>query len=361
MLKNPIPPRLARLIARRLAAGHGLASLARLAGLADPRELRRLLDADPGFAELLEDARTQANGRAEDRHAQLLALARDALLLELEEGNAVTARWVAGHPKLVRALFGLPGEVETDGPKGKTSSGTGARAGRRDPPPPFRKAAPRSRDPAAAASTPAVPRVPAMSAGFASEAQRAEDAKANRAMIRELLGPSELDAFILRGIEGERKLKDPVAWAAEVHDAHRAWSGDGVRLPSLEALVAQLDTGDAAALPAMQQRPARERQPGIPAALPGPGVSSLAQRLEHILQGGPPRGSDDLDLADAILAIRLPKAPLYAGRLDLDELRAVLGDRPVPPDLLNRLASTAFMDAALAAEVSRGSARKTGP
>jgi hypothetical protein len=39
----------------------------------------------------------------------------------------------------------------------------------------------------------------------------------------------------------------------------------------------------------------------------------------------------------------------------------VLGDRPVPPDLLNRLAGTAFMDAALAAEVSRGSARKTGP
>jgi hypothetical protein len=83
-------------------------------------------------------------------------------------------------------------------------------------------------------------------------------------------------------------------------------------------------------------------------------IESLQEAANRLLAGGAPHGLDDLDLADAIVALRLPKAPRYTGGLDLDAIAVLLESRPIHPDTLNRLAGTDFMRMAEAAEAGRG-------
>jgi hypothetical protein len=224
-----------------------------------------------------------------------LAGARAKLIadVESEKATATTARWIAGHPVQVAWLFG----VALDGPGPRSGPVRG-----RAPPPDERPAGPAFGHPAAAADED-------------EEEDKDEDA-----------GPRPEDERMLDLVRDTLTRPEFEAW-----------------LDSVEASARALNR-------TFHGRP--PYRPADPAALPA-AAAPLAADVARLLAGGPPRGRADLDLADAILALAVPKAPAYGGPLDLVCLRAVLAAAPPSAEALIRLGTPAFARAAHDAERAR--------
>jgi hypothetical protein len=80
--------------------------------------------------------------------------------------------------------------------------------------------------------------------------------------------------------------------------------------------------------------------PAARATLPG-----LQARLVRLLDRAQPRQPDELDLAEAVCALRWPNWPAYQGPIDLGLLRRALQDLPLDPDTLHWLGSTQLAQA----------------
>ena len=93
-------------------------------------------------------------------------------------------------------------------------------------------------------------------------------------------------------------------------------------------------------------RPAALAAP--PAALPPPPADplpALRARLDRLLDRGQQRLPEELDLAEAVCAVKWPNWPAYRGPIDLGLLRLVLAERTITPTTLHWLDSHAFAKA----------------
>ena len=68
-------------------------------------------------------------------------------------------------------------------------------------------------------------------------------------------------------------------------------------------------------------------------------VVALRARVERLLDRTAPHLAEELDLAEAICAVKWPKWPAYTGALDLDLLRRALVDQAIDPATLTWLGS----------------------
>ena len=87
-----------------------------------------------------------------------------------------------------------------------------------------------------------------------------------------------------------------------------------------------------------------------PAADATPTVEDLRDRVARLLDRTLPRLTEELDLAEAICALRWPKWPNYQGAIDLDLLTEALRSVPIDAKTLSWLGSTELAAACRAAK-----------
>ena len=101
--------------------------------------------------------------------------------------------------------------------------------------------------------------------------------------------------------------------------------------------------------PTTRRRPCRPAALAAPpAALPPPPADplpGLRARLDRLLDRGQQRLPEELDLAEAVCAVKWPNWPAYRGPVDLGLLRLVLAERTITPTTLHWLDSHAFAKA----------------
>ena len=100
---------------------------------------------------------------------------------------------------------------------------------------------------------------------------------------------------------------------------------------------------------------AEEPEPPRPASLPAPvmaertapamPVADLRARIGRLLDRGQPRLADELDLAEAICAVKWPNWPAYKGPIDLGLLRRALEGQIIDTQTLQWLGSTELAQA----------------
>jgi hypothetical protein len=94
-------------------------------------------------------------------------------------------------------------------------------------------------------------------------------------------------------------------------------------------------------VPAELFRPEAAAPPqAVARAEPAPPPPDLAARVARLLDRAAPRLADELDLAEAICAVKWPNWPAYGGAVDLDLLRTVLRQVRLDPATLHWLGST---------------------
>ncbi|MGD9510683.1 MAG: hypothetical protein AB7I59_25125 [Geminicoccaceae bacterium] len=123
--------------------------------------------------------------------------------------------------------------------------------------------------------------------------------------------------------------------------AHRKAKKQGL-IRSVAATAANY-TNDFAPAPAPEPAPANRTNDFPPARrLPEPDpLAALRARIQRLLAGTEPPDPDTRDLAAAILAVRLPGAPTYAGPIDLALLDRALEPLRFDAAALTRLAGLA--------------------
>jgi hypothetical protein len=86
------------------------------------------------------------------------------------------------------------------------------------------------------------------------------------------------------------------------------------------------------------KRPAPANDDATPPTAPPEGpLELLRARVARLLDRGLPRLPEELDLAEAVCALKWPKWPGYAGPVDLDLLRLALEDFAIDTETLNWL------------------------
>ena len=105
---------------------------------------------------------------------------------------------------------------------------------------------------------------------------------------------------------------------------------------------------DARGVPATTAPP---EPPPAPAPAEGAGetLGSLQARVRRLLNRAAPRAAEELDLAEAICALKWPKWPTYHGPVDLDLLRRAFKGMPLDDDALHWLGSNELARACRAA------------
>jgi len=83
--------------------------------------------------------------------------------------------------------------------------------------------------------------------------------------------------------------------------------------------------------------PAPEAEPAAPAAPAEPSLADLRKRIARLLDRALPRLPEELDLAEAICAVRWPNWPAYRGSIDLFRLRRALQGTVIDPRTLHWL------------------------
>jgi hypothetical protein len=89
-----------------------------------------------------------------------------------------------------------------------------------------------------------------------------------------------------------------------------------------------------AAAPAPANGDAVPPAPAAPAASP---LAALRTRVLRLLDRTAERSPEELDLAEAVCALKWPKWPGYAGGIDLDLLRLALKDVAIDAETLHWL------------------------
>jgi len=105
-------------------------------------------------------------------------------------------------------------------------------------------------------------------------------------------------------------------------------------------------------VPATQAVPEPAPEPTAAAAA-APPVLDLAARVARLLDRGLPRRPEELDLAEAICALRWPSWPAYTGPIDPAALRRALAGVTLDPDTLHWLGSPELARACHAAAVAQ--------
>lgn len=111
---------------------------------------------------------------------------------------------------------------------------------------------------------------------------------------------------------------------------------------------------DAAGTVATRAEPAAAEPAPAPVAAPEP-LPALQARLARLFDRSAPREAEELDLAEAVCAVRWPNWPRYAGPTDLALLRRALADRRIDDDTLHWLGSHEL------AQACRGAAARDPP
>jgi hypothetical protein len=110
---------------------------------------------------------------------------------------------------------------------------------------------------------------------------------------------------------------------------------------------------DAAGVPATGAAPAEETAAPVPAndsASTEDALGTLRARIQRLLDRAAPRLPEELDLAEAICAVKWPKWPEYRGSIDLWWLRRALTGIVIDPRTLNWLGSRELEKACKAAQ-----------
>jgi hypothetical protein len=325
--------------AQRLARGHRLVRAAAFASL-PPAQLRHLLATDEDFCELVEAEREQ------------LALSRDEWFkeLELDHRQAIERALADGRVSIVGHLLRLGMALPALAGSGDGRKAAGAA---------LRRVAEAElddeRDEEELDDAEWLATLPVVEPEPAREAER-----------RRLL--LELEPRILRRVTGTASLRQVEQLKAAADPvAYEEWFARQPKPPRRPATC--LTAEDAAIVehvtrhnppwikgpylgywrppvPAELFRPEaandRARPDAVPAPAPATAVApaaALRARVERLLDRTAPRRPDELDLAEAICAVRWPKWPAYAGPLDLDLLRRALADLAIDAATLTWLGS----------------------